>query len=118
MIHNINLTRLLWALFGVLLVVIMFNSLNRWFDHDEFEAVHTSWKILHGEEIYVDFFNHKHPFFYYLLTPVIAILGENTDTIIAIRVIIFFMLLLIFFVTYHFSVKVFNKETGIISLIL
>jgi hypothetical protein len=113
MIHNINLTRLLWALFGVLLVVIMFNSLNRWFDHDEFEAVHTSWKILHGEEIYVDFFNHKHPFFYYLLTPVIAILGENTDTIIAIRVIIFFMLLLIFFVTYHFSVKVFNKETGI-----
>jgi 4-amino-4-deoxy-L-arabinose transferase-like glycosyltransferase len=118
MIRNINRTRLLWVLFGALLAVIMLNSLNRWFDHDEFESIHTSWKILQGGEIYVDFFQHHHPLFYYLLSPVIAIVGENTATVVAIRVMMFFMLLLIFIVAYHLSKKVFNKETAIISLLL
>lgn len=118
MISSTNLARLLWVLFFVLLSVVVLNSLNRWFDHDEFGSIHTSWKILQGEEIYVDFFHHKHPFFYYLLTPVIAVLGENTTTIVAIRVLVFILLLLILFVTHNLSVKVFNKETGIISLIL
>jgi 4-amino-4-deoxy-L-arabinose transferase-like glycosyltransferase len=115
---SLDCSKLLWLLFSVLVVIILFNSLNRWFDNDEFEAVHTSWKILQGEEIYVDFFQHHHPLFYYLLTPVIAISGENITTIITIRLIVFFMLLLIFFFTYYLSIKLFNKETGLISLLL
>ncbi len=45
---RIDYTVLLWALLGVLLCLIFFNSLNREFDHDEFEAIHSAWKVLQG----------------------------------------------------------------------
>lgn len=118
MFKKININRLLWIVLGALLVIIFFHSLNRFFDHDEFDVIHTSWKMLHGEKIYVDFFQHHNPLFYYLLIPILGILGENISTIIAIRLIFFLMLLLILFITYHIAINNFGKEIGIISLLL
>lgn len=115
---EINVNRLLWVILGALLVIILFHSLNRFFDHDEFETIHTSWKMLQGEKIYVDFFQHHHPFLYYLLIPIIGTLGENIHTIIAIRIIIYLTLLLIFFITYLIARNNFGKEVGIVSLLL
>ncbi|MFQ5686138.1 MAG: ArnT family glycosyltransferase [Candidatus Scalindua sp.] len=118
MFSNINPARFMWALFCMLAIVILFISLNRWFDCDEFEAIHSSWKILRGEKIYIDFFQNHHPFFYYQMLPVIAIFKESIATIIALRIMVFLMLLLIFIVTYLISIRVFGKETGIISVVL
>ena len=118
MFKKINVNRLLWVVLGALLVIIFFHSLNRFFDHDEFEAIHTSWKMLHGEKIYVDFFQHHHPLLYYLLIPIIGTLGENIHTIIAVRIIIYLTLLLIFFITYLIARNNFGKEVGIVSLLL
>lgn len=115
---NINPAKLMWALFCMLAIVILFISLNRQFDCDEFEAIHSSWKIIQGERIYIDFFQNHHPFFYYLMLPVIAIFKESIATIIVLRIMVFLMLLLIFIVTYLISIRVFGKETGIISVIL
>ena len=117
-IKKINVNRLLWIMLGALLVIILFTSLNRFFDHDEFEAIHTAWKMLQGEKIYVDFFQHHHPFLYYILIPIIRILGENIHTIIAIRLIIYLMFLLILFITYLIARDNFHKEIGVIGLIL
>lgn len=55
------------------------------FDPDEIEAVHSAWKILKGERIYVDFFQHHHPLLYAYLAPIIAICGERPATIVACR---------------------------------
>ncbi len=116
--NNIILNLLYLLIFGFLIAIILFNSLHRYLDPDELEAIHSSWKLLQGEKIYVDFFQHHHPLLYYSLIPVIALLGENTFTIIAIRIIVFCLLLLIFVTTYYLGLKIFNKETGIISLVL
>ena len=110
--------KLLWILFTILLMIIFFKEFTRAFENDEFEAIHSAWKILHGEKIYVEFFQHHHPFLYYLLIPILGVIGENTTSIIAMRIVIFLMLVLIFVVTYYLSVKLFNRNTGIISLIL
>ena len=117
-LKNINVNRLLWIIAGALLVIILFISLNRFFDHDEFEAIHTSWKMLQGEKIYVDFFQHHHPFLYYMLIPVIRILGENIHTIIAIRLMVFLMFLLILFITYLIARDNFSKGIVVIGLLL
>ncbi len=117
-IDIISLTKLLWILFFTFLSIMLFQVLNKDFNHDEFEVVHTAWKILHGEKIYVDFFQHHHPLLYYLLIPILIVLGENVASIVAMRLVIFLMLLLIFVVTYYLSEKLFNRETGIISLSL
>lgn len=116
--QNINLTKFLFIIFYALLVLILINSINRSFDHDELESIHTAWKLLRGEKIFVDFFQHHHPFFYYLLVPLILIFGESTTSIIAARILIYLFLLLILFVTYRLAIKIFNKETGLISVIL
>ncbi len=118
MLGNTKLVRLLQVFLGILLATILYWSLNKQFDHDELEVIHTSWKILQGEKIYVDFFQHHHPLLYYLLIPVIARFGENTTTLLITRVIVFCFFLAILAVTYLISIKVFSKEVGIISLVL
>jgi len=117
-LKNIDIYRIFWIVLCALLVIVLFHSLNRFFDHDELEAIHTSWKMLQGEKIYVDFLQHHHPLLYYLLIPVIGKLGENIQTIITIRLLIFVMLLLILFVSYLLAKNIFNREIGIISLLL
>jgi len=118
MFKKINIDRLLWIVLGALLVIILFHSLNRFFDHDEFATIHTSWKMFQGEKIYVDFFEHHNPFFYCALIPIIGVLGENVHTIIAVRLMVFLLFLLILLITYLIARKIFNKETGIITLLL
>jgi 4-amino-4-deoxy-L-arabinose transferase-like glycosyltransferase len=55
------------------------------FDLDEFEGLHTAWKLLQGERIYADFFQHHHPLLYYLLVPLHLLLGETTAILFAAR---------------------------------
>lgn len=109
---------LLWTIAGFLLLVTLVWSLNKGFDHDELEVIHTSWKIYKGEEIYVDFFQHHHPLLYYLLIPVIALLGAQTSVLIVARLIIYALYVGILGVTYLIARRIFNGITAIASLIL
>lgn len=104
---------------AALLCIVLSWSINKPFDRDELEVVHTAWKILNGEEIYVDFFQHHHPLLYYLLVPVLLVFGETTNTLIVIRLIFFCLLLLILLTTYLLTTKVYNNnEVSNISSIL
>ncbi len=84
-LSNIILTKLLWILSFASLSIIFYQTLNKHFNHDEFEAVHSAWKIQHGEKIYIDFFQQQHPLLYYLLVPILGTLlvslsdGEGCD---------------------------------------
>ena len=110
---------ILWAIFAVILIFLCLHSNYRWFSHDEFEHIHTAWKILQGQEIYVDFFQHHHPFLSYLLVPVVSILGDTTTSIFASRYLILLMVFGILLITYFLALKLFKEvEIAIISLIL
>jgi len=108
----------LWFLLVCLILIVFYLSLQKYFDQDEFEAIHTAWKITKGEKIYVDFFQHHHPFFYYLLAPVVKIMGERTQTLTVLRILAFLLLLTILTTTYYLGRAVFNKRVGLISLLL
>lgn len=88
------------------------------FDQDEIEAVHTAWKVIHDGEIYRDFFQHHHPFLYYLLVPVIKLFGEVYHTLLIIRMMVFFQYFLIGLITYLLAKKLFNVETAMLSVYL
>ena len=107
----------LWVALSVVVLLIFQGSLWRLFDHDEFEVIHASWKVLHGETLYVDFAQARNPLLYLVLVPVVALFGESTATIIAARVLIFVVFLLILVFTYLLSKKVFNRETALLSLV-
>lgn len=110
---------ILWGVFAVIMALILAHSYNRRFSHDEFEHIHTSWKMLEGQKIYVDFFQHHHPFLSYLIVPVIAVFGETTASIFTSRFLMFIMLSGILLVTYLIAMREFGKrEIGVISMIL
>lgn len=98
------------ALIFLVLVLVCLLSLFREFDRDEFEAIHTAWKLNQGEVINVDFFQHHHPLFYYLLTPIIKIFGEGITTLVAARTMMLLLLLGILKLTYELSEAYFNNK--------
>lgn len=113
---GILLTR---AILAVMLVVILSLTLFRDFDHDEFEAVHTSWKILNGESIYIDFFQHHHPFFYFLIAPLIQLFGESVETLYALRVLMFSCYLAMLWIVYELSMLIIaDKKVAMLSVCL
>ena len=112
-------TIILWAIFAGILILLFFHTYNKTFSHDEFEHIHTAWKILQGQEIYVDFFQHHHPFLDYLLVPIIYIFGDTTTSIFVSSYLMLLMVGGILTVTYFLALRLFkNSEIGLISLIL
>ncbi|MBI5446359.1 MAG: glycosyltransferase family 39 protein [Deltaproteobacteria bacterium] len=110
-----NAERLLLLFQAAVVARLLFLAVTRSFDHDELEAVHSAWKILHGERIYVDFLNQHHPLFYYVLAPIIALLGEGSGTIVVLRVAMVGVLVFILVVTYKIARLVFDRETAVVS---
>ena len=101
-----------------MVVLLIFQwSLGRFFDHDEFEAIHSAWKVLRGKTLYADFAQAHNPLLYLVLVPVIALFGESTATIIAARVLVFILFLLMLVFTYLLSKKVFDRETALVSVV-
>ena len=110
---------LLWVIFACITVSLYIYAQYKRFLNDEFEHIHTAWKILQGQEIYIDFFQHHHPFFNYMLVPVIDFFGSNINSLIASRYIMLFISLCILVITYLLSIRIFKKtEIGIIGIIL
>lgn len=110
---------LLWVLFAGILVSIFYYSINRYFDRDELEHIHTAWKIARGQEIYVDFFQHHHPFFDYMITPVINTYGSTVHTLFAGRYVMLLFTACILAVTYLLALRIFkNSEVGLLSIML
>ena len=109
----------LWIILGGILVSLLFYSQSKEFDKDELEHIHTAWKILQGQEIFIDFFQHHHPFFDYLIVPVIDNFGSTIKSIFISRYMMLFMIAAILVTTYFLSLRLFkNTEIGIISVIL
>ncbi len=101
---------LTWLLLGFSVTLLFFMSLNRFFDHDEFEAMHTTWKMFSGQAIYTDFIQHHHPFTYYTLLPLYTFFGGTTDVLIAARVVIFAFLVAMLTLTYLIIWEVYREH--------
>lgn len=88
------------------------------FDHDEFEAVHTAWKLLKGQTIYIDFFQQKPPFFHLTLIPIIKIFADSIKTIIACKIYCYILFLGIIFGSCLLSKYVFKSKTVILTAVM
>ncbi len=88
------------------------------YGHDEFEHVHTAWKMLRGERIYLDFFQHHHPLLYVYLAPVIALFGENCVTVPLCRVAMLPWFAGMLAATYLLAAGIFgNKCVGLLAVL-
>ena len=104
------LTLVAWVLLGLSVGLLFFVSLNRFFDHDEFEAMHTTWKLSQGQAIYTDFIQHHHPFTYYTLRPLYTFFGGTADVLIAARAVIFVAFAAMLALTYLITWEVYRNH--------
>ena len=107
-----------WLFAGAAVFLMFYWSQKRFFNPDEFEAVHTAWKIQQGGRIYVDFFQHHHPFFYYLIIPMLKVFGESAETLIACRLMPLTFSFGTLVVTFLLGRILFNRLVAAVSVLL
>lgn len=105
------LVRLCAGLLAVLAVLYGAHVGLRYFDRDEFEAVHTAWLILGGNRIYLDFFQHHHELCYHLVAAVLDLTGPRTGSLFVLRGVFAAMSLGIVWTTWALSRLVFRDTT-------
>lgn len=94
-------------------------SINRYFDKDEFEHIHSAWYVENGYTPYSDFFQHHHPFLWYFMLPFLFIWGHTVKTVIILRIFVLILLAGIVTMTYLIAQKTTNSsETGLLSVVL
>ncbi len=88
---------------AALLGIIFLETLEKRFNHDEFEHIHSAWLISIGKLPYADFYQNHNPLFWYTLLPFLGLFGETTTTPIVLRVVMFILTLGIVYQTYRLA---------------
>jgi 4-amino-4-deoxy-L-arabinose transferase-like glycosyltransferase len=106
-------------LIALVIVLIISISLNKRFDHDEFEHIHSSWYILKGAVPYSDFYQHHHPLLWIVMAPLIALLGESAQTAVHLRFMMLAQLVMIIIVVYKLvRIHGRSREAGLWAALL
>ena len=107
------------ALFScVALTALAVLATHRYFDPDEVESMHAGWKILQGEMIYRDFFEHHHPLFYLMLAPLFTVMPESSATLIYMRMLNLLLVAGILTATFDIGRRLFGSAASLAGLIL
>ena len=84
----------------VQLLLFVFYHIIAYFNIDDFEHIHSSFLVSQGLLPYRDFFQHHHPLYWYLLSPIIQLFGTSLNTFLLIKAFNACIGLLIFFGIY------------------
>lgn len=95
--------KFLFVLLAVLALLTLSLSVNRVFWDDEVEHIHASWYVQQGQVPYRDFFEHHHPLLWFLLVPLISLLGEGLAVLAAARLLALLMAAGIGWLTWRIS---------------
>lgn len=101
-----------------LLIVSFLLCINQYYDHDEFEAVHTSWKVMQGQVIYLDFFQQKPPFFHITMIPLIRYFSDSIYSLYACKIYCYILFLGIVYASFLISKNVFGKSKYLMTILL
>lgn len=108
----------LYIIIAFLAMLILLSSLNRYYGHDEFEHVHSSWLIENGQAPYRDFFQNHNPLLWVTLLPFIKIFGHSIGSLVVLRILILFFTFGIAALVYRLAVfTTQSREVGLYSVI-
>jgi len=110
--------RLAAVIVPCLTAAVVWLSVVKQFNTDEIEAVHSAWKMLHGETIYVDFFQHHHPFFYLGLAPILRLAHERPEAMIACRLAMLPFVAGMVAATFWLARRRFDRKTAWLAVML
>lgn len=78
----------LCVILAILLTGLLFMAgQNKFFDHDEYEHVHSAWYVAHGAVPFRDFFQNHNPLLWYLTAPLVIATGDQSGLMLMLRLI-------------------------------
>ena len=86
---------------------------NKNFNSDEFEHLHATRSISHGEVIYRDFFEHHTPFIHFLLAPLFFVFGDSISVLFVSRWIMLLFTCGILYLTYLLAKTLYSALAGL-----
>ncbi|MCX5858654.1 MAG: glycosyltransferase family 39 protein [Proteobacteria bacterium] len=100
-------------------LIILLNSQHRYFNIDELEHVHAAWYVENNHIPYLDFFENHNPLLWYLIAPFLMILGDSTQAMMILRLLMFVFVLGIGYFTYRVAAQVSrSKESALIAVLM
>lgn len=110
--------KFIYVLIAVFSLLILLNSLIRFFSHDEFEHIHSAWYIQQGYTPYVDFFQGHHPLLWFMIVPFLALLGHTIPAVIIIRLfMLFFSAGIVVLVYKTAKIVLRSKEAALLAVV-
>lgn len=85
---------------------------------DEIAHLHVSWHLYQGHVPYVDFFDHHHHLFHWLITPLFFIGGESLLTVHLAEYFAFAQFLVLACLLYLVAKRVYNSPIAILSVVI
>lgn len=83
-------------------------------DEDEIEHAHVAWLLFKHKVLYIDFFEHHPPHYWYLLSSYYHIFGENAQVFLWGRTFMLLMFAVTIFFTYLIGKEIFGKVGSLI----
>lgn len=108
----------LWLLVAAAVVLVGRFAYLRMFNIDEIEAVHSAWLVREGGVPYRDFFQHHHPGLYWLLAPLVAVLGEEPGTVLACRGTMYLFGLGVIALTWRLGLSLHGRRGAVVAALL
>jgi hypothetical protein len=109
--------KLLFGLLVVLALLTLSLSINRAFWDDEIEHVHAAWYVHNGQVPFRDFFEHHHPLLWFLLAPLLSLLGEGLAVLAAARLLMLLMAAAIAWLTWRIARRAGgDAEAGLLAV--
>ncbi|MBI4851666.1 MAG: glycosyltransferase family 39 protein [Acidobacteria bacterium] len=128
---NNNLDKLLenqktWLLIKILAFItflitfinLFLQSQSKSLDEDEIEHAHVAWLLFKNKALYIDFFEHHPPHYWYILSTYYHISGENTAVFIFGRILMLITFSLAVIFLYLIGKEIFGKIGGLITAII
>jgi len=92
-------------------------TLHRTLNADEFQHLHGAWMVHLGFVPYRDFWENHTPLLYYVVAPILALLGEGVTSVLVVRGILSAVGLAILWIVYRLTRLVHDHQTAIFSVV-
>ena len=110
-----------WIVLALILLALLIRVpqvVNWRLERDETEHLHAAWAVAHGQVPYRDFWQLHPPLLYYLMAPVLALMGEDLRVIYVGRGLMLLCILLILLQLYRIARACFDALTGLLAVLL
>lgn len=115
---NNNFESILYTLLAGEITLLALASIKRPFFPDEIECLKSAWFVSLGDIPYVDFFQHHHPFFYYVLAPLFWMVKAPINACIPARLVALLFFLGTMAAVYNIGALVYDKTTGLLATLI